>query len=169
MIEISIAREKDYPTIQAIAHETWYPTFGEILSKEQIAYMLEMMYSIQSIAEQVAQKGHVFLLAKEGETRLGYASYELNYKGTNKTKIHKIYILPSTQGKGVGKKLFEEIEKIAQENGNNTLSLNVNRQNKAIDFYEKIGFKKIGTEDIDIGNGFLMEDFIMEKIMSYEF
>lgn len=163
MISIYIAEPKDYLTIQAIAHETWYPTFGDILSKDQIKYMLEMMYSIDSITEQVAQKGHVFLLAKEGENCLGYAAYETNYKGTNKTKVHKIYILPTAQGKGVGKSLFNEIEKIAKANGNDNLSLNVNRQNKAVDFYEKIGFEKIGIEDIDIGNGFLMEDFIMDK------
>lgn len=163
MIKIYLAKEKDYQIIQAIAHETWYPTFGEILSKEQIKYMLEMMYSISSITEQVAKKNHVFLLAQEGENHLGYASYELHYKGANKTKVHKIYILPTAQGKGVGKSLFQEIEKIAKANDNDTLSLNVNRQNKAVDFYEKLGFEKIGTEDIDIGNGFLMEDFIMDK------
>jgi diamine N-acetyltransferase len=163
MIRIELAEEKEYAVIQAIAHETWYPTFGEILSREQIKYMLDMMYSIQSITEQVSKKGHVFLLAKEGEDSLGYASYQFDYQGTNKTKLHKIYILPTAQGKGVGKLLMNEVVKIAKLHGSSVLSLNVNRNNKAVDFYEKIGFEKAGTEDIDIGNGFLMEDFIMEK------
>ena len=162
MIHINIATEKDFLTIQAIAHQTWYPTFGDILSKEQIKYMLEMMYSIDAITEQVSKKSHVFLIAKQGEDSLGYASYEHGYKGTNKTKLHKIYILPTAQGKGVGKVLINEIIKIAKKQGSGVLSLNVNRNNKAIDFYERIGFEKVGTEDIDIGNGFLMEDFIME-------
>jgi ribosomal protein S18 acetylase RimI-like enzyme len=163
MIKIGVAERKDYLTIQQIAHQTWYPTFEKILSKEQIAYMLEMMYSLRAIEEQIEHKGHIFLLAKEEENCVGYASYETNYQGTYKTKIHKIYVLPSAQGKGVGKILMDSIEKIAKEKGNKLLSLNVNRNNPAINFYEKIGFKKIRQEDIDIGKGFLMQDFIMEK------
>ncbi len=163
MIKIDVAEKKDYLTIQQIAHQTWYPTFEKILSKEQIAYMLDMMYSLKAIEEQVEHKGHIFLLAKEEENCVGYASYETNYQGTYKTKIHKIYVLPSAQGKGIGKILMDSIEKIAKEKGNQQLSLNVNRHNPAINFYEKIGFKKIRQEDIDIGKGFLMQDFIMEK------
>ncbi|MCU0393975.1 MAG: GNAT family N-acetyltransferase [Thermoflexibacter sp.] len=163
MINIYIAEQKDYPIIQDIANQTWYPTFQDILSVEQIKYMLEMMYSITSISEQVRQQGHIFLLAQEGTNNIGYASYETNYKDSEKTKIHKIYVLPTTQGKGVGKKLIQRIEEIAIQAGNSILTLNVNRNNNAVRFYEKIGFAKIGTEDIDIGNGFLMEDFIMDK------
>jgi ribosomal protein S18 acetylase RimI-like enzyme len=163
MINICIAEPKDYATIQQIAHLTWFPTFEDILSVEQIQYMLEMMYSIDAIIEQVEVKGHVFLLAKEEANCLGYASYETNYKGTNKTKIHKIYILPSAQGRGVGKSLMDKIVEVAKKNENFALSLNVNKHNKAIHFYEKIGFEKVGAENIDIGNGFLMEDLIMDK------
>jgi ribosomal protein S18 acetylase RimI-like enzyme len=125
--------------------------------------MLEMMYSLDAIAAQVEKKGHVFLLAKEGADCLGYASYENNYQQSGKTKIHKIYIRPTAQGKGVGKSLMDEIIKISQANGSNTLSLNVNRHNQAINFYEKIGFRQVGHENIDIGNGYMMEDFIMDK------
>ncbi len=165
MIQINIAKKENYATIQQIAHETWFPTFAEILSIAQIKYMLEMMYSMEAIAEQVEQKNHVFLLAQEDINCLGYASYETNYKGTDKTKIHKIYVLPSAQGKGVGKSLMNEIIEIAKKNNNSTLSLNVNKHNKAIYFYEKIGFEKVGSENIDIGNGFLMEDLIMDKLI----
>lgn len=163
MIKISVAEEKDYSTIQQIAHQTWYPTFEKILSKEQIAYMLEMMYSLKAIEEQIKQKEHIFLLAKDEQSYLGYASYETNYQESDKTKIHKIYVLPAAQGKGVGKILMDSIEKIAKEKGNKILALNVNRYNPAINFYEKIGFKIVKQEDIDIGRGFLMQDFVMEK------
>jgi ribosomal protein S18 acetylase RimI-like enzyme len=102
-------------------------------------------------------------LQKRTEYLWVFASYEFNYKGEPKTKIHKIYILPETQGKGIGKKLLDYIVEKAKENRNTILSLNVNRYNSAYEFYVKIGFEKKGEEDINIGNGYLMEDYIMEK------
>lgn len=163
MITIREATPDDYPVIQQIAYRTWPDTFGAILTPEQIEYMLGWMYSIPALEVQVNEKGHRFLMAQEGDENLGYLSYEVNYKGTSKTKIHKIYILPSAQGKGVGKALFAEATERALANANHTLSLNVNRQNPAVQFYTKQGFQIVSEENIDIGNGFLMEDFVMEK------
>ncbi|WP_155297214.1 GNAT family N-acetyltransferase [Spirosoma aerolatum] len=165
MITITQATEHDLPTIQDIAHRTWPNTFGEILSPNQISYMLDMMYSLESLKSQVNDKQHVFLLAKDDTTQefLGYSSYELNYKGQPLTKIHKIYLLPASQGKGVGRLLIDAVAEVAKANNNDRLGLNVNRYNKAIQFYERVGFSIVGNEDIDIGDGFLMEDFVMGK------
>ncbi|MCX2453753.1 GNAT family N-acetyltransferase [Pedobacter sp. PLR] len=163
MLNIYTATANDFQVIQKIANRTWPATFGAILSPQQISYMLEMMYSTAALTEQVAQKGHHFLLVKDATNYLGYASYELNYKGLPKTKIHKIYLLPEAQGKGVGKLLMKTISEIAKDNKNTALSLNVNRDNSAFQFYKNIGFELVGEENIDIGDGFLMEDYIMEK------
>ena len=162
-MEIIKADKSHFPVIRDIAMQTWPDTFAKILSKEQISYMLEMMYSIHSLEKQTEQDNHVFLLAEEDGEYFGYLSYELNYKNLSKTKIHKIYILPKSQGKGVGKLLINKVNEIALDAEQQILALNVNRDNKAVDFYKKIGFSIIGTEDIDIGNNFLMEDYIMEK------
>lgn len=163
MLNIYTATSSDFPIIQEIAYVTWPHTFSAILSKEQISYMIEMMYSTAALTEQTTQKKHQYLIVKDETKNLGYASYELNYKGLSKTKIHKIYILPEAQGKGVGKLLMNTITAIAKENQDTCLSLNVNRDNSAFDFYRNIGFEKVGEENIDIGDGFLMEDFIMDK------
>lgn len=162
MNKITISNLIDYPAIQEIAYKTWPVTFGDILSTTQIDYMLDMMYSTDSLKEQIEKKGHQFLIAKEGYVNLGFASYELDYRGELKTKIHKIYILPEQQGKGIGKQMINAIKEVAKRKHNTFISLNVNKNNKAIEFYKSIGFEKVGEEDIDIGNGFLMEDFIME-------
>nr|WP_255424468.1 GNAT family N-acetyltransferase [Apibacter sp. HY039] len=74
-----------------------------------------------------------------------------------------MYVLPDTQGKGIGKKLIQEVEKRAIKEKNKLLILNVNRFNKAVSFYKNMGFSISGSENIDIGKGFLMEDYIMEK------
>ena len=127
--------------------------------------MLDMMYSSVSLAQQIQQKGHAFLLAAIGEQDpMGFAAFEINYQGLSITKVHKIYIVPEAQGKGLGKSLFERISQESLEKGNRRLSLNVNRNNtKALEFYQNNGFEVVGEEDIQIGQGYLMEDYILEK------
>ena len=161
-MEILKASIKDYDLIHAIAVPSWQHTYSSILSAEQLDYMLTLMYSQDAINEQIAIKGHHFLLAAEDGQYLGFASYELNsvYEAT---KIHKLYVLPQAQGRGVGKALVTVIENAARAHGNDKLLLNVNRYNPAVNFYLKTGFVKIGQEDINIGNGYLMEDYIMQK------
>ncbi|MCD7977126.1 MAG: GNAT family N-acetyltransferase [Tannerellaceae bacterium] len=165
-LELIHAGKENIPDIQAISNIVWPVTFCEILSPKQIRYMMSMMYSTEAITQQIEELSHHYLLVKEGDDFLGYLSYEFDYKGKGWTKIHKIYVLPDTQGKGVGRFFIGEVTKIAQAHGDTELSLNVNRFNKAIDFYKKVGFEVIGSEDIDIGNGFLMEDYIMNKKIS---
>ena len=170
------ATPAEYATIQRIAHTTWPDTFASILSPSQIDYMLKMMYSLEAIADQVA-KGHVFHLLIEpraGKNRadypdgaitrfrpVAYVSHQLDYlPGT--TKIHKLYALPEVQGRGYGKALIKEVAKIARRAGQHTLRLDVNYANRAVGFYERLGFEKIERCNTDIGNGYLMEDWIME-------
>jgi ribosomal protein S18 acetylase RimI-like enzyme len=163
MITISTATSNDYKTIQGIAHQTWPATYAAILSKEQLDFMLDAFYSEEALINDVVSKGHHFLLVKEDEVVLGFASYEHNYQEKNRTRIHKIYVLPQTQGKGIGNMLIGYIEKLAIENHSTALSLNVNRFNKALSFYQKKGFEIIKEVDIEIGHGYLMEDYVMEK------
>lgn len=149
--------------IQVLSNVIWPATFSNILSQEQISYMMDMMYSTSSLEKQINELNHHYLLAEEDGEYLGYLSYELNYKGTPITKIHKIYVLPSIQGKGVGRLFIDAVSKLALKNNNRLLSLNVNRYNKAIDFYKRMGFDFFASENIEIGNGFLMEDYVMNK------
>lgn len=165
MIKIVTATTEDYKIIQDIAYQTWPIAYGEILSKAQLDFMLKAFYNEESLNDSVANKGHHFILAKEGEEVLGFASYEHHYNQNNQTKIHKIYILPQTQGKGIGKKLIDFVEEVARENGSTELSLNVNRFNKALFFYQKLGFQIVSEIDIELDHGYLMEDFVMEKIL----
>ena len=161
-MEIIKAGLDDYDIINDLVIKVWPQTYKDILSQEQITYMLDMMYSKKAFTEQISLKNHHYIIIKEDKKYLGFASYELNYHYET-TKIHKIYVLPETQGRGAGRLMVNKIAEIALKNSNNILSLNVNRYNKAVHFYEKTGFIKSGEEDINIGNGYLMEDYIMEK------
>jgi GNAT superfamily N-acetyltransferase len=163
MIVISEANSSDFNTIREIAYTTWPDTYGAIISKEQLDYMLEKFYSDATLNDNLNNKNHYFLLAKENNNCQGFASYEPDYLGEKIVRLHKIYLLPEAQGKGVGKLLISEIEKIANQLNQIGISLNVNRFNSAFDFYTKIGFECIGEEDIELDFGYLMEDFKMLK------
>jgi diamine N-acetyltransferase len=164
MITISEALPNEFNIIQYVAYTTWPVCYGEILSKIQVNYMLDRFYTLEALNKNAAE-GQNFLLIRENDAPLGFASYEHDYKNRNVTRIHKIYILPDTQGKGLGKMLIQKMQELAEKNGSESLSLNVNRYNPARSFYRKLGFEIIAEEDIPIGDGWLMEDYVMEKAL----
>lgn len=129
--------------------------------------MLEMMYDL-AVLESQWDKGHTFLLAEENGKELGFAGFELNYSGAPKAKLHKIYLLPEAQGKGAGKALLLDVAERARKAKQASLLLNVNKYNqKAIEFYGRIGFVEIYTEVIDIGSGYVMDDVVMEMQLQH--
>jgi GNAT superfamily N-acetyltransferase len=123
--------------------------------------MLNHFYSCASLEKQL-ETNQVFLLFSIENEYVGYASYELNFDGSNKTKLHKLYMLPNLQGKGFGKLAVNEVLSIASKNKNLGVVLNVNKYNSAIQFYSKIGFSIIDSVVINIGNGYIMDDYVME-------
>jgi GNAT superfamily N-acetyltransferase len=161
-MEIRKATLQDYDIIHNIALITWDATYSKILTAEQMDYMLDMMYSRKAIEDQMAIKGHEFLIIEENGAALGFASYEINYRPET-TKLHKLYVLPQTHGKGAGRALLTIIENAARLHINDKLVLNVNRFNPALSFYLKSGFENLGDDNIDIGNGYVMEDYLMQK------
>jgi diamine N-acetyltransferase len=158
-IKIDIVDESSIPVIQSIAEATWRPTYGNILTEEQTLFMLEMMYSEEVLKSQFAKC--IFQILYFNEKAVGFSCIEFINSGYS--KLHKIYFLPETQGRGLGKVMIDAVANKAKELGSKSLILNVNRKNKAQLFYEKLGFEIIGEEDIDIGNGYWMNDFIMRK------
>ena len=163
MIVIKNNTDTNFVEIRAIAQEVWPIAYGSILSSDQLDYMMDMMYSLSSLQAQTDIKKNLFILAIENDKALGFAGYEFNYNDSAKTKIHKIYVLTTQQGKGIGKQLIDfiaEEAKLMQQKG---LILNVNKNNKAIEFYKTLGFSISAEEVIDIGNGYVMDDYVMEK------
>lgn len=163
MIHLIIGREEHLSHIQSIAHGTWYTAYSGIVSDEQLEFMLDMMYSTNALKSQIHEKNHVYILAEEDGNYVGYASYELKYENTGKVKIHKIYVLPDCQQKGVGRLLIDKIEQIAREAGSDSIILDMNKQNPSISFYNKIGFDIVAEKCAEIGRGYVMDDYILEK------
>lgn len=154
----------DISSISSLAKEVWPFAYGEILSAKQLQYMLNAFYSANSLQEQM-QKGHLFYGFKENDNLIAFIAVELNFPVINTTKIHKLYVLPNQQGKQLGKKLIDFVSQLVLQKEQKKLILNVNRYNSAKEFYTKLGFIITKEEDIEIGQGYLMEDFVMEKIL----
>ena len=150
------------PAIQLLAEITWAFAYKDILSAAQMSYMLHLIYSKESLQQQMLEKKHQFVLLTAADKPSGFASYSIKAEHDNFTyRLHKIYVNPALQGIGAGKYLLDYVLQDIKSLGAESLELNVNRHNKAIGFYRKHGFEVISTEDIPIGNGYFMNDFVM--------
>ena len=163
MIQIRQATTQDISLIHQLAKEVFFPTYEPLQPKDKVAYLFNLMYNEASLTEQMLKKNQTFLLVEDETGYLGYASYEFNYKGQNKAKIHKIYVMPSAQGKGVGRVMINWIANVTKQNKMDSLLLDVYRHNPAIQFYERLGFQKVAEQVTEVGNGFVMDDFVMEQ------
>jgi GNAT superfamily N-acetyltransferase len=149
--------------IQQLVYTIWPDAYGAILSKEQLDYMLELIYNNEALKNQIENLQHQFIMVYEADKAVGFASYSPKEKNNVSVfRLHKLYVLPSQQGKGTGKLLLNYIIEEIKKSGASFLELNVNRQNKAFHFYKKSGFTVSHEADIDIGNGYFMNDYIME-------
>ncbi|MGB7528370.1 GNAT family N-acetyltransferase [Sphingobacterium cellulitidis] len=158
MIKIVKANKEDAELIQQLAHSIWYPTYQEILSKKQIDFMLERMYSVEAIQASMVLKSTFYLLIDDDEA-VGFIGIEPKQ---DLLRIEKIYLLPTTQGKGFGKLLIDFAAEEARKQGLSELELNVNRSNNAYHFYLKQGFRVVEEVDIPYYE-FILDDYIMRK------
>lgn len=163
MLQYRKADTNDIPLIQDLTLKIWPGTYSAILSREQIDYMLEMMYSTSSLERQIHELKHNFIIGYEKDEPVAFASYSPSEKERGVYRLHKIYILSSMQGKGIGKEMIRYTINDILPSGAQILELNVNRHNNAKSFYEKLGFSIYRTEDKDIGNGYFMNDYVMRK------
>lgn len=160
MLKIRKATSKDIPLIRELTFKVWPQTYAAIISREQIEYMMEMMYSEASLLKQM-NDGCRFIIAYDNNEPVGFASCQETEPSL--FKLHKIYVLNTQQGKGTGKFMIEYLLNDIRQKGGSALQLQVNRHNKARNFYEKLGFVTIQEADFDIGNGYFMNDYVMEK------
>lgn len=163
---IRYAQKNELHLIRKIAFETWPIAYKNILSDDQLAYMLNLFYDLDVLANQQAQLNHQFILAFDDlGNELGFACYSKEIDDP-KTKylLHKLYILPNQQGKKTGTMLLNLVLKeIKKTDEIAIIQLNVNRHNNALNFYLKHGFSIIHEEDNDIGVGYFMNDYVMQK------
>lgn len=163
MFSIRIANIEDIPHIVDISYNTWFKTYENIISKEQIDFMFGEMYTPEALWKQMDFLGHRFFIAEENGIPVGFASIsEMIHEEEKTAKVHKLYFLPSTQNKGYGKQMLSFIENLLSKEEYKFVILNVNRNNPAYHFYLKVNYRVRETVDIPYGD-FMLNDYVMEK------
>ncbi len=154
----------ELPIIQKLAHRIWPEVYPGIITQAQIDYMLTVWYHPSAMAREMETRGTWFALIEVvGHGSVGYVSFE-RYAGTDICFINKLYLLPEMHGRGLGAAALEWVRDRAREMGCTHLQLRVNKANSpAIRAYQRAGFTFLDDVCTDIGSGFVMDDFRMEK------
>jgi diamine N-acetyltransferase len=163
---IRAAEVNDLHVVHELAYKIWPSAYGDILSASQMEFMLKKIYSPGSLHNQLNVLHHNFIIAYDKNVPIGFASFSAKETDSTIFHLHKIYVLPQQQGNGIGKYLLDYVIDACISSGAHALQLNVHRHNKARYFYEKHGFTVKEEIDIPIGEGFFMNDYIMEKVFS---
>lgn len=150
---------EDIPLIQEIAEQAWRPTYSHILSEEQTQYMIPMMYATEVLQNQI----DIFLILEIDGEGMGYCAFEQTSESD--AKLNKLYLRPSVKQKGAGSFIIEQISNQARSMGLKSIHLNVNKHNSAVEFYLKKGFIKDKEIVLDIGNGYVMDDYVMRLML----
>jgi diamine N-acetyltransferase len=153
------------PAIARIADIIWRAHYPGIISMEQIDYMLAKMYSLETLREDIRARGIRYERLLVGEELAGFAAHGPTDQ-PDLFKLHKIYLHPAWQGRGFGSLLLRHCESEVCKRGGGRLMLTVNKRNsKAIAVYQRNGFAIKDSIIVDIGGGFVMDDYVMEKPM----
>lgn len=151
----------DIPVIQDIAEKSWRAHYPGIISHEQIDYMLDMMYSEEELQAHFQNPNYHYYLLGNEDAFLGIMGFETHYEAST-SKLHRIYLLKEAKGKGLGKIALDFLKAEIQKQGNERLILNVNKENPSYHFYLSQHFKVYDEVVLEIGNGYVMDDYLME-------
>lgn len=145
-----------------LAHEIWTEHFPGIISQGQIDYMLTTLQSKTAIQEQI-QTGLRYYLVQVDDRSVGYLAVKPEPQ-QKQLFLSKLYILRQARGTGLARRSLEFIETLACEMNLRRIYLTCNKDNATtLDIYAHLGFKTADSVKKDIGSGFVMDDFVLEK------
>ena len=163
-LNIETADVYDISVLQRLAHQVWHAHYPTMITVEQIDHMLEHGYSTEKIATEMTKEGITWLKIMKDSKVIGFASFGPYDK--KRLKLHKLYLSMDHHGQGIGAAVLAEIERRAASTVATSIVLNVNKHNsKAIKSYKNSGYLVIESVINDIGNGFVMDDYLMEKVL----
>ena len=158
---LEVKDEQMINKVATLAKEIWEEHYVPIIGQEQVDYMVPKFQSVPAITEQIEEAGYRYFLFDCEDEPAGYVGFQVRDEAIY---LSKLYIRKEFRGKGVGKTAFELVESVGKEEGIPKIWLTVNRNNTgSIAVYLKKGFKKVREEKADIGGGYVMDDYIMEK------
>ncbi|TBL78926.1 GNAT family N-acetyltransferase [Paenibacillus thalictri] len=156
-----VKTEADVLSLVQLASEIWNEYFTAIISKEQIDYMLAKFQSIEAVTDQTRNQGYEYYFMAVNGRNVGYMGVK---QEDGKLFLSKFYIQKEHRGFGYASKAMEFLVQLCEKRKLSAIWLTVNRYNDStVAVYEKKGFRTVRTQVADIGNGFVMDDYVMEK------
>lgn len=151
-----------YQTIETLAKEIWTEYYTSIIGIQQVVYMLNKFQSIAAIESQIDEGFEYFIIEIKGLS-IGYLSVK---KENSSLFLSKIYLSRSFRGLGYGKATLLFVENHARSNGLKKIRLTVNKNNTgSIKAYVNFGFVRVDDVVMDIGGGYVMDDYVLEKLI----
>jgi len=156
---------KDLPAVQRLAHQIWPESYAGIISQEQIQYMLGSMYDLGQMQQDIESRGIKYALLLVDGSAVGYLAWGPP-EGLCGAFLHKLYVLPAMHGRGIGAQTMRWLEDKLSDSGASALRLRVNRNNHtAIRAYLRQGFVFESDLCTDFGEGYVMDDHVMMKVL----
>lgn len=156
---IPAAYDGDLNTIAELAEDIWPEHYTDIIGEEQVDYMIEKFQSYEALVDQTVNGGYSYFIIYYDKIPVGYIGikYAESY-----LFLSKYYLVKDARGKGIGYKAFDYVKDLCRNHGLHDIRLTCNKHNtNSLNFYEHLGFRNVGEEITDIGNGFVMDDFIL--------
>jgi len=158
--QIAIVKSEDIDNIVKLARPIWYEHYSPIIGREQVEYMLDKFQSSEAISQQLSE-GYQYYQVTNNSLLSGY--FSIQYRDRSSLFISKFYLDKNNRGSGIGREMLSFIEQLGRSNHCKTLDLTVNKYNPAYDVYLKLGFDNVGSVEFDIGNNYIMDDYLMSK------
>ncbi len=156
-----VKTEEELSLVAELAEKIWHECFIGIISEEQIDYMVEKFQSYNAMKDQVASQDYHYFAVRDDDDICRYIA--VKPEKDERFFLSKLYLRKDKRGKGIASKMLERVFEEAKNSGKSKVYLTVNKHNDhAVKVYEKTGFQTVECVVTDIGNGFVMDDFVME-------
>jgi len=156
-----ISTDEDLRTVERLSAEIWNEHYTPLIGRAQVEYMLTRFLALDALHRQLAE-GYEYYLVEEARRPIGYFAFQL--RGGTELFLSKYYLEKSRRGKGYGRRAMDLLAETARRHGARTISLTVNKGNAlALEVYRRLGFRNAGSLVTDIGGGFVMDDYRLER------
>ena len=157
------ADDSDLAAIAGLADEIWHQHFQTILSPEQIDYMVEKFQSYPALKSQVEEEGYEYYQTLMDGTLAGYIGI---HPETDALFLSKLYLHKDYRGRHIATQAFHFLIDLCKKRGLKKIWLTCNKHNdSSLAVYHHLGFQVTDTQEADIGNGFIMDDYIMTYVI----
>ena len=169
-----VRSDEEVRRVAALAASIWHEYYVPLIGAAQVEYMVAKFQSAEAMLEQI-QRGDEYFMIERGPSPandasppqlLGYLDVRAD-AAARSLFISKLYLTRVLRGGGIGRRALQFVEQLARERGLDTLWLTVNKRNPAVSVYQKCGFHIAAELCIDIGQGYVMDDYRMERRLAW--